>query len=144
MSAEQAYIEATAKARWLFAAIVGFFLACVLMGEWILPGYLHVSEDPSPSELKAVQYRLILVSGSMVLIALIVSVFWTRYFWRVGKWAISHSECPPPDTLVVRRTRVATGRRAQIEGWASVFLAIIPWAVVALFAYLFILNLELL
>lgn len=142
MTDEPVYIEPSAKARWLFAAAVGFFLVWILVGEWILPSYLDISEDLSSRELKDVQDKLKVATGLMTLIALFVSIFWTGYFWRIGTWALVHSECPPPDTLVVKRTRVATGRRARIEGWASIILAIIPWVVVMFFAYMFMLSME--
>ena len=130
-------MEASSKARWLFAAILILQLLSYIGTEEFISAYLWPIEGETLPSLDVMTKSLKFTTGFKTLVFLVLSVVLSPYLWRLGIGAISMSRYPPPGTLVVIRTRVMTGRFAQIQGWAALLLAVLVWIPVAFFAYLY-------
>lgn len=136
------YIEPSTKARWISAALIGLSVLGYLAFQRLLIGDFAPTGNPTQSDVQELTEALIVTTGATALVSLCISIAGTIYFWRLGRRAIASSQFPPPGTLVVKRTRIATGRLAKIEAWLSMLFGVISWVPTAFFAYLFLLALE--
>ena len=68
-------------------------------------------------------------------IGFIVALFWVTYFARLGYRAITMRHFPPPGTIVVRRTKVRTGRTATLAGYSALACSGLMSAFAVLVAY---------
>jgi hypothetical protein len=132
---DELYLEPNRRAQIivLLQFVVG---ALLLVSVYPIINYLTPSPRASLEELEAETRLLRLLTLGIVVIAFIISLFWVRYFGRLGYRALKLEIYPPPGTIVVRRTRVRTGKQAVLAGYLSIsFAVLIGLFIAALIGY---------
>ena len=128
------YIEPNRRAQ-----IIVFFvitLAALLLASLSpIVNYLTPSQSAPLEEMEAGARLLTLLALGATIFWFIISLFWVVYFGRKGCRTLKLGSYPPPGTIVVRRTKIRTGRQAISAGYFSISFAVLMGLFTLLIGY---------
>ena len=128
------YIEPNRRAQ-----IIVFFviiLAALLFASLSpIVNYLTPSQSAPLEELEAGARHLSLLALGTNIVGFIVSLLWVVYFGRKGYRTLKYGSYPPSGTIVVRRTKILTGRQAIRAGYLSISFAVLMGLFTLLIGY---------
>jgi len=118
------YLEPNRRAQ--IFVLIAIILAAILAASLNpIISYLTPSQNaPLQEQVAEAKLMLLLALGTNV-IAIIVSLFWVVHFGRQGYRALKLGSYPPSGTIVVRRTKIRTGRQAILAGYLSILFAVL-------------------
>ena len=128
------YIEPNRRAQ-----IIVFFviILAVLLSASLSPivNYLTPSESASLEEWEASARFLTLLALGANIFGFIISFFWAVYFGRKGYRTLKLGSYPPSGTIVVRRSKIRTGRQAIHAGYLSISFTVLMGLFTLLIGY---------
>jgi hypothetical protein len=128
------YIEPNRRAQ-----IIVFFeiiLAALLFSSLSpIVNYLTPNQNAPLEELEAGAKLLSLLALGANIFGFIISLFWVVYFGSKGYRTLKLGSYPPSGTIVVRRTKILTGRQAIHAGYLSISFAVLMGLFTLLIGY---------
>ncbi len=131
---EELYLEPNRKAQ-IFVLITFVLAAAILALLEPTINRLTPSQNAPLEELEAGVRVLALFALGTLVVEFVISLVWVAYFGCVGYRALKLGNYPPPDTIVVFRTRVQTGKLAVLAGCLTILCAVLAGLVAALMVY---------
>ena len=117
---DDVYLEPSHRARVVLLWILSVWVL-LFAGLWVLVDYVTPRQDAPLEELTLGGERLILLLLGMYVILFIAGALCAVYVARLAYRTFKFGIFPPPGTIVVRRTRVRTGKAASLAGWVCIF-----------------------
>ncbi|MBU1426944.1 MAG: hypothetical protein KKH12_03715 [Gammaproteobacteria bacterium] len=102
----------------IFAALLAASLNPII-------NYLTPSQSAPLQEQVAATRLMLFLALCTNVIAFIIALFWVVHFGRQGYLTLKLGSYPPSGTIVVRRTKVRTGRQAIFAGYLSILFAVL-------------------
>ncbi len=122
--ADDLYLEPNRKAQIIFVLVIILGILLFVSVDPILH-YLTPSQGAPLEDMKAGVRQLNFLGLGVTTIGLIIQLFWVSYFGRQGFRTLKQGRYPPADTIVIRRTRIRTGKYANLAGYLSIAFAIL-------------------
>ena len=118
------YIEPNRRAQ-IIVFFVIILVALLFASLSPIVNYLTPSQSAPLEELEAGARLLTLLALGANILGFIISLFWAVYFARKGYRTLKLGSYPPSGTIVVRRTKILTGRQAIRAGYLSISFAVL-------------------
>ena len=117
------YIEPNRKAQLVVLAIIILGVLLLISIDPLI-NYLMPSQSASLEEIKASNRIFFALNTCATLIGLTACLFWAYRFFRIGHRSRKIGSYPPPDAIVIFRTRMRTGKHALAAAWGATIYGI--------------------
>lgn len=128
------YLEANRKAQ-LVVLLTFLFVVVIVVSLEPLLYRVMPSFSASLEGIGTSGGLLLLLTLVSHVVSFALSLFWIAHLVHVGYRTLKLGSYPPPGTMVVFRTRIRTGKQAEVSGYLSFALAALMIAPIALTAY---------
>lgn len=81
--------------------------------------------DASPEEIEAYVESDVAHIITFTIVSSPIGLLWVVYFARLGHQSLRTGVYPPTGTVVVRRTRIRTGKEAVVLGYLSIAFSVL-------------------
>ncbi len=123
---EVKYIEASSRAKWVFAT---FLISILIFGLYYYFKYssIVVPENAPIELLQSITAKYQSLARQATVVNLLLAIGLSPYFIRLGFQTLKYKEYPPPDTAVVFRTKVVTGKMALVSAAGCFVCGVLIW-----------------
>lgn len=128
------YLEANRKAQ-LVVLLTFLFVVVIVVSIEPLLYRVMPSFSASLEGIGTSGGLLLLLTLVSHVVSFALSLFWIAHLVHVGYRTLKLGSYPPPGTMVVFRTRIRSGKQAEVSGYLSFALAALMIAPIALTAY---------